>query len=234
MMDFTELEDPRKADLRDRTKLALRSSGHDVLEQLSPAELPANAGLKGAILGDVQAYDPAGTLCAYYVRPEWDHALPTWLGNLSLVAQGMENVRVCVVVDNVSAIMERTARASGASLLRIAGDEIFHLEAVVEATEFETNRRLARHREKVRKVRRVLEESLDQRIGEARESYPKFRDLTRQMPPARREQYVAAVDDLVTKVREWGERLSQRLDEVAASGDEGELNAIRQQVEEGP
>ncbi|CAN5517116.1 hypothetical protein BH20CHL6_BH20CHL6_07960 [soil metagenome] len=228
-----EFEDPRKSDLRARTTLALRSSGHDVMEEPRAIPLPEGHGLRGAILGDVQALDPASVRCAYYLRPEWDRALPQWVANLALAAQEMDGVRVCIVVDNVSAIMERTARAAGASLLRLTGDDLFQLETIVDAAEYETDRRLQRHRDKVRKLRRALEEKLDAHVTEARESYPKFKELTKDMPPARREQYVAAVDDLVTKAREWGERLSGRLDEVAASGDDNDLQAIRQAIDEG-
>jgi hypothetical protein len=225
-------EDPRKTELRERVSAAIDAAGYELIEP-RPIKLPPELQLKGAIIGDIQSIDGDQVVHAFYVRTEWNRAVPQWLANLSLAAHKMRGVKVYIVVEQVSSTIERTCRASGTGLLRIGGTHPYALEQIVNPDEYSAETQTEIHREEVRKLRRLLEGKLTMNLRAVGDNYAKVQELTQGMTPDRRDFYISTVEDTDKRWREWGVRISERLDELSGTPDEEELRATAREIERG-
>lgn len=219
--------------MRERVKIALEASGLlplDEPERIMPLE---SARLKGGIIGDVQALDSEGVVHAFYLRMTGDKAVPQWIANLATAAHSMEKVRVHIVVEQSSAILERSCRAAGAGLLELVTEGDYQLRKIVDGNAYSPEARAAEFALKVKALRRRLETKMDSQVKILTDKYGKLSEDTQGMSQARQERYVESVEGDIQRWRDWGERLSLLLDEATATLDENVLATVTRELEQG-
>lgn len=224
-------EDPRKADMRARTIVALDAAGYEVVEHPIPIPFSEKLDLQGAILGDLQSLNGEQSRYAYYLRPEASRALPRWLSNITRAAQGSEEVRVYVVVTEKTTIIEASCRAVGAGLLRLTDENT--LETIIDPTEVSYAALQKEFREKVTNLRRRLEQKVAMNRDAIKNNYSEVSRITASMDFEVRERYIASLEDADRAWERWGEETSARLDELEASQDDDEAKAVERLIVRG-
>jgi hypothetical protein len=145
----------------------------------------------------------------------------------------MEGIKVHVIVDEVSSIMERTCRAAGSGLLRLDTTDPYRLDQIVSPDEYSAIAQAHAYRDKVKELRRRLERKLDMNLGTVNENYANVQTLTQGWSPQRRDHYISSVEEADTRWREWGDRMSTKLDELGSGGSEEALRLIEVEIERG-
>jgi hypothetical protein len=224
-------EDPRKTLMRERCEIAIDSAGYTLR---TPVSIPFSAGspLQGAIVGDLQALDVDGVVHVYYLRPETTKPLPQWLSNLAIEARKIERVRLYVIVEASSPVLDKTCRAAGAGLLRLDENGLF--EIVVDIGEADVAAQQESFRKQLAGIRRKLENKLDLNVDEVKSNFGTVARITAGMPEKKRENYLKDVERQLERWRGWGERMSAQLDETLASGDPAALSRIDEEIDKGP
>jgi hypothetical protein len=195
--------------------------------------VPEASRLKGGIIGDVQAMDSDGTRHAFYVMTVGDKAVPQWIANLAVAAHSMHGIRVHIVVEQSSAILERSCRAAGAGLLELVTEGDYQLRTIVDGKEYSPEARSADVATKVKALRRRIETKMDANVKALTDKYGKVGEYTRGMPQPRQEEYAEAIEGEIRRWREWGERLTALLDEATATLDENILLTVTKEIEQG-
>jgi hypothetical protein len=227
-------EDPRKADLRKRAMVALEASGHQIIDDPAPILLPPEIGLKGAIAGDIRTSDSDGVVYAHYVRTEASRPLPQWLANLATASHQLPNIRVFVIVQESTLVVEQSCRACGAGLLVVVDDSDYRLDMRVDPAEFSPEATRDKIHNQISAVRRRLETRLDLEMAAAKSRYTETTAAVIGMPADTAEIYLARAEGRATEVRAWADDLSVRLDAVTTSGDSSQLDSIARLVDRGP
>jgi hypothetical protein len=222
-------EEPRKADMRARAVVAIDAAGYELVS--TPKAFPIPAGLRGAIKGDLQSLNGEQVRQAYYLRPEGGKPIPQWLVNLAAAARNIEDLRLFVVVTEVSSVLEKSCRASGVGLLRLTDDDTFEL--VVDPSESDPVAIASALEVEIKTLRRRMETKLNLNKGTLEQNYSKVNELTAGMPPNTRDQYIETVEQAASRWDEWGIRISELLDEAASTGNLALVQAAQKLIEEG-
>jgi hypothetical protein len=224
-------EDPRKASMRSKCEIAIDAAGYS-LREVSPIPFAAGSLLKGSLLGDLQATDADNVVHVYYLRPEVNRPLPQWLSNLAVEARKLSGVKMYVIVEALSTVLEKTCRGCGAGLLRL--DENGRFEIVVDAGEIEDAAAKEAVRLRVTGLRRKLETKLELNINEIKSSFSTVVRVTAGMAEKKRDEYLRDVEKQLERWRAWGDDLSAQLDEVAALGIAERLDEIGRLIDKSP
>jgi hypothetical protein len=222
-------EDPRKADMRARAGIAIDAAGYELVSTPVTYQLPP--GLRGSIKGDLQSLNGEQVRQAYYLRPEGNKPVPQWLVNLAKVARDIEDLKLFVVVTEVSSVLEKSCRASGVGLLRLTDDDTFDL--VVDPSDTDPVAIAAALDTEIKTLRRRMEVKLDLNKGTLEQNYGRVNELTTGMPPSTRDQYIVSVEQAASRWDEWGTRISEMLDEAASTGNGALVQTAQQLIEEG-
>jgi hypothetical protein len=225
-------EDPRKLDLEGRVRVALDSAGYTVADDIVAIDVPLEAGLRGKLRGDIQTVGDRGR-SAFFVRPDPTKAVPQWIANLATAAQNVDETRVYIVVEEVTGPLEQSCKAAGAGLLLLHSAEDYELDVIVRPDDYVPVDVDAAFRARIRAARRRLESKLELNLEAATSDFLKVRELTVEVSSDIREEYLSGLEDIDGRWREWGDRLSARLDEVAATRDVAEMEAIETLIERG-
>jgi hypothetical protein len=225
-------EDPRKQDLEGRVRIALDAAGYSVADDIVAIELPLEAGLRGKLRGDIQTIGERSR-SAFFVRPDSTKAVPQWIANLARAAHDVDDTRVYIVVEEVTGLIEQSCKACGAGLLVLKSTDEYELEMVVRPEDYEPADEDASFRAEIRSLRRRLESKLKLNLEAATSDFLKVRELTVEVAAEIREEYLSAVEDSDARWREWGDRISARLDEALSTKDRAELEAIGRLIERG-
>jgi hypothetical protein len=187
--------------------------------------------LTGAITGDLQSLDGEQVRHAYYLRPDGTKPIPQWLANIARAALELDDLEVFVVVTEVSSVLEKSCRACGMGLLRLTEEATFEL--VLKPGEMDAEVVAAAVMEKIRDLRRRMENKLKLKKGALDSNYARVDELTMGMDPNVRDQYIEKFEQAVGRWEHWGARISEMLDEAASTGSEGLIEAAGQLIEEG-
>jgi hypothetical protein len=225
-------EDPAKSDITGKLRVALDAAGYEVVDPV-PLELPPDSEIGGHILGDLQSIDSDGRRNVYYVRTDGRRAVPQWIARLAKAARRRGDVQIHVVVEETTTVLEQSCRACGAGLLRLHVEAEYDLELAVSPDEFDPTAEETQRLARITTLRRRLVTKLDLNMEAAKRDYINVRSGTYGMPEIKREEYLDSAEAVTERWREWGERCSQRLDELAVAGTEAELDAIEREVEAG-
>ena len=223
-------EDPLKIKMRERCEIAIDAAGYQ-LRDVAPIPYPPGSTLKGSVVGDLQAVDADNVVHVYYLRPAASKPLPQWLGNIALAVRRIERVKMYVIVETVSAVLERTCRASGAGLLCL--DDNGRFEIVVDVGDAEDAAVREQVRAAVTALRRKLEIKLDLNVDQKKTSFASVVRATSGMSESKRDGYVKDVERQLERWRDWGQDMSARLDEAAASGSMDDVSALETLVDQG-
>lgn len=231
-MAVSPFEDPRKTSMRERLLVALDAAGYTLVDEPESIDLPAGSDLQGAIIGDVQCVDGTGCKYACYLRPEASKPLPQWLANLAMATAELDGVQLYVVVEEVTEMIEKTTRASGAGLLRLTDADT--LEEIVIPAELNEQKLRAELQERAKDLRRRMETKLQLKMKVLEDSYAGVSELTANMTDAKRDSYISAIEKSITQCQGWGDEISTDLDEAAATGTAADLDAIEATIEAEP
>ena len=225
-------EEPAKAEMRARCAIAVDQAGYEFVEDLVSVSLPQNAGLQGAIRGDIQSLDSRGIRSCYYLRTQKDDNLPKWLANLAIASHKVEGVAFYVVVESASPAFEVACKRSGAGLLVLTVDNIF--EHVISFEDVAPESASERFRERETKMRRALEFKIDLKLKELQDRLVKLRDLTSGMTPDVSDKYLESVERQHGLWQEWGDSVGRQLDAAFTSRSEAELDIVEREIDAGP
>jgi hypothetical protein len=215
--------------MRARAAIAIDAAGYELVSTPKSYRLPE--GLQGAVKGDLQSLNGEQVCQAYYLRPEGAKPIPQWLVNLAKAARDIDDLRLFVVVTEVSSVLEKSCRASGVGLLRLTEDDTFEL--VVDPSEEDPVAIAASIESEIRDLRRRMETKLTLNKGTLEQNYGKVNELTVGMPAKTRDQYIETVEQAAGRWDVWGARISELLDEAASAGDTNLIQAARRLIEEG-
>jgi hypothetical protein len=230
---ITTFEDPRKADLRERVALAVEAAGLEIVA-VELIAIPPDAGLQGGILGDVRAVDGEGVRHAFYVRTASDRPVPQWIASYAHASHSLEKVEVHIVVEQSSAVLERSCRACGAGLLQVVSDGDYRLLKLIDPAEYDPQKRRADLEARAKTARRRLVTKLDVNLGPLKDKLGRLPDLTKGMSPDKQGEYEEHIDNTISRLYEWSDEASRLLDGALASSDENALaSAERLITEEG-
>lgn len=224
----TELEDPRKTDLRERCETAVDAAGYAVQSDRPATPWPDGVGLKGTLLGDVVANDGQGNRDVYFVRVDGSKALPAWLAKATEGSFAMSDTRIIVVAEDPGDVLIATCRAAGAGLAKLTQAD--RLEVVAEYGPPDRSQQSKQFRAKLKEVRRKLDTKLRLNENNLEESFRDSALVTSGMPPKRRDQYLDSIENVMVDWREWGDETGERLDALAATEDLDELERIEQEI----
>ena len=227
-----ELEDPRKTELRSRCEVAVEAAGFTVLQQRPLTPWPPDAGLKGALLGDVVGEDGRQHRDHYFVRVDGERALPEWLVSATEASFAMSGVRIIVVAENPGESLSAACAATGTGLARIT--ELNHLELICEYGEPQQDAQATRFRKRARDVRRKMEAKAQLNTRKLEESYQETDAVTKQMAGHRRSAYLEPIENAIVVWRTWNEEMADRISEALASEDAAALDRIEADVLRGP
>jgi hypothetical protein len=216
-------------EMRERSVIAIDAAGYEHVA--SPVAYKLSADLTGAIKGDLQSLDGEQVRQAYYLRPDGTKPIPQWLGNIARAARELDDLRVFVVVTEVSSVLEKSCRASGMGLLRLTEEDTFEL--VMDPGEIDAEVVAAAVMEKIRVLRRRMETKLNLKKKALESNYARVDELTTGMDPKVRDQYIEKVEQAAGRWDSWGARISEMLDEAASTGSEGLIEAAQHLIEEG-
>jgi hypothetical protein len=222
-------EEPRKTEMRDRSAIAIDAAGYEQVS--SPLAYKLSQGLTGAIKGDVQSLDGEQVRQAYYLRPDGTKPIPQWLVNMAREARDLDDLKVFVVVTEVSSVLEKSCRASGMGLLRLTEEDTFEL--VISPGEMDAEVVAAAVVGTIRETRRRMETKLNLKKRALESNYARVDELTTGMDSKVRDQYIEKFDQAAGRWDNWGARISEMLDEAASTGSEGLIEAAGQLIEEG-
>ncbi|MDQ6877153.1 MAG: hypothetical protein M3082_05545 [Candidatus Dormibacteraeota bacterium] len=224
-------EDPRKSEMREHFKIALDGAGYEVVDDPVPVPFPEESGLKGAILGDLQSLDGEQIRFAYFLRLDPGKPVPQWLANMARFASDHGDIRVYVVVTEVTSTIERTCRACGAGLLLLTVEH--GIDEIVTFGAIDPAKRKTDFEKRVKDIRRRLDTKLDLNLKNLEANFNRVSELTQGMPPNIRDEYIEDVESSGRRWRDWADEISVRLDAVNASQDENELATIDRLIKEG-
>ena len=222
-------EEPRKTEMRDKSMIAIDAAGYEQVAALVAYKLSAD--LTGAIKGDLQSLDGEQIRQAYYLRPDGTKPLPQWLANIARAALELDDLKVFVVVTEVSSVLEKSCRACGMGLLRLTEEATFEL--VLKPGEMDAEVVAAVVMERIRESRRRMENKLNLKKRTLESNYARVDELTTGMDPKVRDQYIEKFEQAAGRWDNWGARISEMLDEAASTGSEGLIEAAEQLIEEG-
>jgi len=214
--------------------VALEASGHLVEPDPEPIEFPGNVEAFGGITGDIRTTDSGGIRHAYFVRVDGTRAIPGWLVTFARASHDIEDLKVLVIVDEPSSVLEASCRSAGAGLLALRETGEYMLDVVVSPDEYDRDRISREFTERVTGLRRQLENRQDLELEAARGRYRDTQDAVEGMPLDRAEEYLARVEGEPEAVRQWAETISGRLDEAMASGDAAGLDVVATLIHRGP
>ena len=224
-------EDPRKSEMREQFKIALDGAGHEIVDEPVPVPYPAAAGLKGAILGDIQSLDGEQVRYAYFLRLNASKPVPQWLANMARIALEKDLVRVYVVVTEATTIVEKTCRACGAGLICLTVENV--AQEVVKFGDVDSVKRKVEFEKRVKDARRRLDTKLDLNLKYLENNFSKVSELTQGMPADLRDKYIEDVENAERRWRDWADDISVRIDAVLASQDENEMATVERLIKEG-
>lgn len=225
-------EDPRKRDLRERAAVAIEGSGHALVDPPTPVALPAGSDLKGEILGDIQSRDSKDALHVYFVRTNATKPIPGWIQKLAQASHQIAGLRVHVVVEEVSSVLEKSCKSCGAGLLLVRAT--YELEVIVDPDDFSPAAVEAAFKERASALRSQLLTSRDWYLNAARDQFAKVAEATDGMPDHVADQWIARAENRGEILRDWADRLGAMLDEAEANRDPTQLEAIKHLIDEGP
>jgi hypothetical protein len=222
-------EEPRKIEMREQSTIAIDAAGYE--QVASPVAYNLSTDLTGAIKGDLQSLDGEQIRQAYYLRPDGTKPIPQWLANIARAALELDEIKVFVVVTEVSSVLEKSCRACGMGLLLLTEERTFEL--VLQPGEMDAEVVAAAVVEKVRNLRRRMENKLNLKKGALESNYARVDELTTGMDPNVRDQYIEKFEQAGGRWDNWGARISEMLDEAVSTGSEGLIEAAAQLIEQG-
>jgi uncharacterized Zn finger protein (UPF0148 family) len=225
-------EVPEKGVLRERVRIAIDAAGFQLIDEPEAFPLPAELGLSGGVVGDLQGLTPEGVRHAFYLRLDGTKALPPWIANVARSAHALEALRVYVVVTESSEALEASCRACGAGLLRIEDDE--GLTPVVAPEEYQQEALRTQVAARVRALRRRLTTRLELNLGSLREDFARVEELTAHMTEAERAEWRRAIETSSERWSAWGEHASNALAAAADAEDDAALDAVEAMIDAGP
>jgi hypothetical protein len=227
-----DFEDPRKSALRERVANAADAAGYEVDPARPPVEYPPESGLKGALKADVYSVSSEDVRFLYFVRPDGQKPLPQWLGNATRASFDIEQTEVYVVCEAAGERLRATCAAAGTGLLILRDDNTLEKQLEYGRPQETANARLFARR--LKEVRTRLDTKLQLNLGDVEKRFQESKEITSGMAPKVRDQYLKAIEDQAVAWRAWGIELSERLDELAAVGDEAQLEQIEAEIVHGP
>jgi hypothetical protein len=231
-MTTTELEDPRKGALRVRCETAVDAAGFTVMPDRPSTAWPGNVNLRGALLGDVVGADGEGNRDHYFVRVDGSKPLPEWLASATEASFSLDDTRVIVVAEDPDEILIATCKSAGAGLAKLTRAN--RLEVVLQYGPPDRSAQVQQFRSRLKDVRRKLDTKLRLNESGLEQSFRDSAAVTSEMPRKKRDEYLESIENLMVVWREWGEELSERLDQLAATEDSDELDRIEGEVTKGP
>ena len=223
-------EDPAKTELVDRTKIAVQSAAHDLVEELARLDLPEH--LKGVLQGDLQSLTHDGDRFCYVVRPGTMESLPTFIANWARACHEMDGVKFYVVVEAFEPEFEDACRTAGAGLLQINDangfDHIVDFDDVLPA---ELDAAL---QERASELRSEMFTKRDLKLAELSQRFSQIGKLTQGMDEETATLYTAEVSKFHQTTREWGEEIGLALDRATADSDGEALELIAKEIDTGP
>jgi hypothetical protein len=228
----TELEDPRKTDLRTRCEAAVDAAGFTIQSERPAIQWPAGAGLKGTLVGDVVGDDGEGNRDVYFVRVDGSKPLPGWLAKATEASFAISNTRLIVVAEEPGEVLVATCRAAGVGLAKLTPAN--RLEIVTDYGAPDRTQQSRQFRAKLKEVRRRLDTKLRLNEKNLEESFRDSSLVTSEMSSAKRDLYLNSIETVMVEWREWGEEMAARLDALAASEDLDELEGMEREIVERP
>ncbi len=226
-------EDPRKSDFRDRVTLALDAGGHQLIATPAAIPLPAEAGLRSLLKGDLQTRDSDGYLNSFYLRLDPAKPVPGWISSMARVTHTMERTRLFVVVEEVTVAIEASCRACGAGLLILRTDA-YELDRIVNPADWSAEVTGVEFKSQVKDLRRLLENKRDLNLDAAAAHYREVMEATAGMEPDAAAGWLRPVERQSEIYRQWAEELSAAIDGADAAGDLEALEVIGRRIAEGP
>ena len=223
-------EDPAKTELVGRTKIAVQSAAHDLVEELARLDLPEH--LKGALRGDLQSLTRDGDRFCYVVRPGTMEYLPTFIANWARACHEMDRVKFYVVVEAFEPEFKDACRAAGAGLLQLNDANGF--EHIVDFDDVLPAELDAAIQERASELRSKMFTKRDLKLDELSQRFSEIEKLTQGMGEETATRYTAEVAKLHQTTREWGEEIGRALDRATADGDSAALELIAKEVDAGP
>lgn len=201
--------------MRGSCEIAIDAAGHELAPSLTTFPLPDT--FKGVIKGDLQSVDGSDVRHIYYLRPTGNKAVPQWLVPLAAAARQRDDIQLFFVVEEVSAVLERSCQSRGVGLLRLTEDNTF--EIVVNPADFEPEAIEQAVENRIKEARRRMEQKLGLKKDGLEKDYGRVDEITSGMPRKTRDEYIESVEQALTGWDEWGQAISEKLDEAAASSD---------------
>lgn len=227
-----ELEDPRKGQLRIRCETAVDAAGFTVLTDRPSTDWPDDIKINGALLGDVVGVDGSGNRDHYFVRVDGSKPLPDWLATATEGSFSITGTRVIVVAENPDEILVATSKSAGSGLARLTSAD--RLEIICDYGPPDRTVQVQQFLTRLKDVRRKLDTKLRLNEGGLDQSFRDSSAVTTDMPRVQRDEYLESIQNVMLVWREWGDGLSERLDQLAATEDAEELDRIEREVTKGP
>jgi hypothetical protein len=226
-------EDPKKTDMRERVRIAVEASGMVLIEPPDKIAPPADAGIKGYIVGDLQALDSENVVHVFCLQLRGDKAIPQWLASWARAAHGLAKVRVHTVVEERTAILERSCVAAGAGLLELATDVDYQLRTIVDGQAYSPEATAAETKARLKDLRRRVITKMDANLETLKTGRAKISEHAQGLSSVNQEKYLQANESEQRSWRDWGDNLGQLLDEAAAEPSEALLARIEEELERG-
>ncbi len=227
----TPFEDPRKKELRDLVSVAIDAAGYDLIDPPEKIDYPPGAELQGRLQGDLQSMDAEGRRLVYYLRPGFERPLPQWLVNIVRVSRNMDGIAVYIVAGGMSDTLKKSCRLVGAGLLTVDAEGQF--EKHLDIGELDEAAAKEECRKRVKDLRRQMENKRNLNLDSVDQRFAKVDELTAGMPSEMRDEYITGIEHVGIRWREWSDRLSVRLDELAGSCDDDDFRVVERLIQEG-
>jgi hypothetical protein len=144
----------------------------------------------------------------------------------------MADIRVIVVAENPGEMLVAGCESSGAGLASLTSAD--RLEIVCDYGPPDRTVQVQQFRTRSKEVRRKLDTKLRLNESGLDQSFRDSAAVTADMPRGKRDEYLESIQNVMLVWREWGEGLSDQLDQIVVSEDSSALDRIEREVTEGP
>jgi len=224
-------EDPRKSSMRTLLSVALDIAGIEEVEP-EPIPVPDDVSSFGKILGDAHSVADGDVRTIYILRPDPSKPLPGWAVQFARAAHQIDNLRIVVVVDHMTVVIEKTCRAAGVGLLLL--DESATLTIYIDPEDIDPAQIEKDCLDQVRDLRRRLDKKVGLIEAETAKRFADTTELTSNMSDEMQKQYIGYIEAEAERADDWARGISELLDKAETECVPGELEDVSEALLNGP